>query len=169
MAYYFSPGSWGTLRVALPKKKRILAMHKCEENTLLPHSLRIFLFFQQQMQKHSNRRRKCWGYCGRQLRKQPDWGTVQKKKLLCCWQRQPILKHTVMSLLWVQTGNYIDTECEMSLNPMGPCLWMQRKDESGWHVTSFLSVHPCACLLCYSNALNNIIKREKIGRFNILS
>lgn len=50
----------------------------------------------------------------------------------------------------------------------GPCLWMQRKDGSGWHVTLFLSVHPSTCTLCYSSALN-VIKREKIIRFNILS
>lgn len=62
---------------------------------VLPHSLSIFYsVLQQQMQKH---RRKCWGYCRHHLRKQTVWGIVLIQKLLWCWQRQPIFKHSYVS------------------------------------------------------------------------
>lgn len=105
--------------------KKILTIHKMWGEHTATTFIKHNFVLKQQMQKHGSRRRKHWGHRGHQPRKQRDWGIVLKKKLLWCWQRQPVFKHTVLSLLQVQRGNDTATGRQTALEPMGPGLRMQ--------------------------------------------
>lgn len=115
----------------------------------------------QQTQKHGNRRRKHWGYCGHQLRKQPAWGIVLKKKSLWCWQRQPFFKHTVMSLLQAQTAMTLLRDAKRLLYLRALVYESRERVEVTGHVASSLSLYLHICMLCYGNALNQGKKKNQ--------
>lgn len=127
--------------------KKILMIHKCEVNTLLPHSLNINLFSNSKCRNmategenaeevviswHSN-------LTGKSSQERNCGGIDKGKPLL----------FTQMSLLPVQAGNDIVTGCEKALA-------YERIDwvEVTGQIASSLSAHLHTSLLCCSNVLN---------------
>lgn len=77
------------------------------------------------MQKHGNRRRKCWGGC-HQLTKQLDREIIPRKKLWWYWQRQTTFIHTDVSA--ASTGR--QWHCYWMWKGSG--LWTHRLGGSDW-------------------------------------